>query len=137
MVNPTKRADARVPPAKSSAEGGRCVPSAVAASPRKPPQTIPGPSRDVTTPAIGLSATAATPASSQPLQGRTGLSVPDDEDQQPAGLGGPPVAPAALPRPSTGYSAPMAEGRNATPVAPSRRFDAQSFFRRIDKQSAN
>ncbi len=134
---PDKACGRPCPAGESSAEGGRCVPSAVAASPRKPPQTIPGPSRDVTTPAIGLSATAATPASSQPLQGRTGLSVPDDEDQQPAGLGGPPVAPAALPRPSTGYSAPMAEARNATPVAPSRRFDAQSFFRRIDKQSAN
>lgn len=134
---PDKACGRPCPAGESSAEGGRCVPSAVAASPRKPPQTTPGPSRDATTPAIGLSTTAATPASSQPLGGRMGLSAPDDEDAQPAGLGGPPLAPAALPRPSAGYSAPVAEGRNATPVAPSRRFDSQSFFRRLDKQSAN
>jgi hypothetical protein len=135
---PDKACGRPCPTGESSAEGGRCVPSAVAASPRKPPQTTPAPSRDATTPAIGLSATAATPASSQPLGGgRMGLSGPDDEDPQPAGLGGPPVAPAALPRPSAGYSAGVAEGRNATPVAPSRRFDSQSFFRRLDKQSAN
>ena len=132
---PDKTCGRPCPAGETSAEGGRCVPSAVAASPRKPPQTTPGPSRDATVPAIGLSATATTPASSQPLGGRMGLSGPDDEDPQPAGLGGPPVAPAALPRPSHG--APVAEGRNATPVAPSRRFDSQSFFRRLDKQSAN
>jgi hypothetical protein len=126
-------------PAGESAEGGRCVPSAVAASSRKAPQSTPTVSREATTSAIGLSATAATPpATSQPPGGRMSLSGPEDEDPQVSGLGGPPVAPAALPRPSAGYGAPMAEGRNASPVTtPSRRFDAQSFFRRIDKQSPN
>jgi hypothetical protein len=134
---PDKACGRPCPAGETSAEGGRCVPSAVAASPRKPPQTIPGPSRDATVPAIGLSATAPTPSASPPLQGRMGLSGPD-EDGPPAALGAPPAAPAALPRPTVtgaGYSAPM--GGNATPVGPSRRFDSQSFFRRLDKQSAN
>ena len=127
-------------PAGESAEGGRCVPSAVAASSRKAAQsgTPTVPREATTTSAIGLSATAPTPsASSQPPGGRMSLSAPEDENPQVSGLGGPPVAPASLPRPSAGYSAPMAEGRNASPVTPSRRFDAQSFFRRIDKQSPN
>jgi hypothetical protein len=134
---PDKACGRPCPAGETSAEGGRCVPSAVAASPRKPPQTIPGPSRDATVPAIGLSATAPTPSSSPPLQGRMGLSGPD-EDDPPAALGAPPAAPAALPRPTVtgaGSSAPMAG--NATAVGPSRRFDSQSFFRRLDKQSAN
>jgi hypothetical protein len=137
---PDKACGRPCPAGESAAEGGRCVPSAVASSPRKLPQTTPGASRDATTPAIGLSATTPTPSSSQPLEGRMGLSGPDDEDPRAAGLGGPPVvAPAAaLPRPSAGYGAPIAEGRNAAPVGgQSRRFDSQSFFRRLDKQSAN
>jgi len=133
---PDKACGRPCPAGESAVDGGRCVPSAVASSPRKPPQSLPAPSREATTPAIGLSATAPTPSSSQPVDGRMGLSGPDDEDPPLAGLGAPPPAtPAALPRAAAGYSAP--EGRNATPVAPSRRFDAQSFFRRIDKQSPN
>jgi hypothetical protein len=134
---PDKACGRPCPAGESSAEGGRCVPSAVASSPRKPPQTIPGPSRDTTTPAIGLSATAPTPSASPPPQGRMGLSGPD-EDGPPAALGALPAAPVALPRPTAtgaGYSAPTAG--NASPVGSSRRFDSQSFFRRLDKQSAN
>src|SRR5262245_9816067 len=122
-------------PTGESAEGGRCVPSAVAASSRKAAQTTPAVSRETTTPAIGLSTTAATPsASSQPLEGRMGLSGPDEEEAQ---SHAPPVAPVSLPCPSAGYSAPMAEGRTAAPAAPSRCFDAQSFFRRMARQSPN
>ena len=51
---PDKACGRPCPAGESSAEGGRCVPSPVAASPRKPPQTLPGPSRDATVPAIGL-----------------------------------------------------------------------------------
>src|SRR6185295_2277665 len=134
---PDKACGRPCPAGESSAEGGRCVPSAVASSPRKPPQTIPGPSRDTTTPAIGLSATTPTPSASPPPQGRMGLSGPD-EDGPPAALGALPAAPVALPRPAVagaGYSAPTVG--NASPVSPSRRFDSQSFFRRLDKQSAN
>src|SRR5262245_9220181 len=134
---PDKACGRPCPTGESPTEGGRCVPSAVASSPRKPAQTTPGALRDATTPAIGLSATTPTPSASQPLEGRMGLSGPDEEDPRAAGLGAPPVAPVALPRPAAGYSAPMAEGRNATPATPSRRFDSQSFFRRLDKQSAN
>jgi hypothetical protein len=132
---PDKACGRPCPAGESAVDGGRCVPSAVASSPRKPAQSMPAPSRDTTTPAIGLSATAPTPSSSQPIDGRMGLSGPDDEDPPVSGLGAPPPTPAALPRAAAGYNAP--EGRNATPVAPSRRFDAQSFFRRIDKQSPN
>lgn len=134
---PDKACGRPCPAGESAVDGGRCVPSAVASSPRKPPQSMPAPSREAATPAIGLSATAPTPSSSQPPDGRMGLSGPDDEDPPVAGLGAPPVAPAALPRAAAGYSAPMGVGRNATPLAPSRRFDAQSFFRRIDRQSPN
>lgn len=128
------------PAGEAAAEGGRCVPAAVAASPRKAAHSAgPGPSRDAPQPAIGWS-TTATPSATAPLEGRMGLAGPDDEAPN-TGLGAAQGAPAAVPRPSmagAGYTAPT-EGRSATAAdrSPSRRFDAQSFFRRIDKQSAN
>lgn len=124
-------------PAGESTEGGRCVPTAVASSQRKPAQTT-APLREAPSPAIaGWSATAGPGASgSPPPEGRTALSA-DGEDEQPA-AGPLTTGPSGLthqPVVSSGYTPP----RNATPIdrGPSRRFDAQSFFRRLDKQSAN
>ena len=81
---------------------------------------------------------AAAPAT----DGRMGLAGPDGEDDQPAAaaLQTPPSGLTHQPTSSAaGYASQMREGRNATPIdrGPSRRFDAQSFFRRLDRQSAN
>jgi hypothetical protein len=124
------------PAGEAAADGGRCVPAAVAASPRKAAHSaVPGPSRDAPQAAIGWS-TTATPAATAPPEGRMGLAGPDDEAPN-TGLTAPQGGAAALPRPSmagSGYTAPTA---TAADRGPSRRFDAQSFFRRLDKQSAN
>jgi hypothetical protein len=123
------------PAGETAADGGRCVPAAVATSPRKAAQGS-APPRDAPQPAIGWSATAA-PSATPPLEGRMGLAGPDEEHPNP-GLAGQQTAPAGLPRPSTagsGTTAPTAEGRSA--AGPSRRFDAQTFFRRFDKHSPN
>src|SRR5262245_24749349 len=125
------------PAGETAADGGRCVPAAVATSPRKAAHST-GATRDTPQPAIGWSTTAA-PAATPPLEGRMGLAGPDEELPNGA-VAGQQTAPAGLPRPSTsGYTAPTGEGRSA--AAPDRgsprRFDAQSFFRRLDRQSAN
>jgi hypothetical protein len=122
------------PPGEAVADGGRCVPAAVAASPRKAAHNT-GSSRDAPQPA-NVWATTATPSATPPLEGRMGLAGPDEELPSP-GLAGQQTQPAGLPRPPAagpGYTAPTA----AAPDRGSpRRFDAQSFFRRLDKQSAN
>ena len=124
------------PAGEAAGEGGRCVPAAVATSPRKAAHST-GTSRDTPQPAIGWSTTAA-PAATPPLEGRMGLAGPDEELPNGA-VAGQQTAPAGIPRPSTagsGFTAPTGEGRS-TAANPSRRFDAQSFFRRLDRQSAN
>jgi hypothetical protein len=125
------------PPGEAAIDGGRCVPAAMASSPRKAAHS-PGTSRDAPQPAIGLSTAAPTP-SGPPLEGRMGLAGPNEEAPTTA-LGAPQAA--APVRPSVagavGQAAPGADGRTG-PAAdrnPSRRFDAQSFFRRMDKHSA-
>jgi hypothetical protein len=130
------------PAGEALADGGRCVPNAVAASPRKAAHGT-GPNRDASPqPAIGWSTTTAGASAAPPMEGRMGLAGPDEEAPN-AELGATPLpGPAPLPRPAAagaGYTAPMSEARSAaTPErSPSRRFDAQSFFRRMDKQSAN
>jgi hypothetical protein len=130
------------PAGEAAADGGRCVPAAVATTPRKAAHNPgPGPTRDTPQPAIGWS-TATTPSATAPLEGRMGLAGPDDEAPK-MGLTAPQGgSAAAVPRSSVagaGYAAPMPEARSATAAdrSPSRRFDAQSFFRRLDKQSAN
>src|SRR5262245_51117570 len=65
------------PAGEAASEGGRCVPAAVATSPRKAAHGA-GPSRDAPQPAIGWSTTAA-PAATPPLEGRMGLAGPDEE----------------------------------------------------------
>src|SRR5262245_19918406 len=121
-------------PAGESSDGGRCVPAGVASSPRKAAHST-GTSHEAPQPAIGLSTTAPTPSTGPAPEGRMGLAGPEDET-----LSAPRVAPAPLPRPpvaGSGYVAP--EGRSAAPAdrSPSRRLDAQTFFKRLDKQSAN
>src|SRR5262249_14624938 len=113
-------------PAGESAEGGRCVPTAVAA--RKPVASAPA--HDAAAPAIGGWSATAPAASSAPLDGRMALSGPED-DEATAIAGAAAPSPPLHQRPAN-YTAPAGEGR-----APTRRFDAGSFFRGLDKQSAN
>jgi hypothetical protein len=116
------------PPGEAAADGGRCVPAAVATNPRKAAHSS---APSAPQPAIGWSTTTA-PSATPPLEGRMGLAGPDEETPN-AALAAPQGGPAPPARPSTagaGYTAPAAAN-------PSRRFDAQSFFRRLDKQSAN
>ncbi len=136
---PDKTCGRPCPAGESAADGGRCVPTAVAGSARKP---VPAQAKDGTAPAIGFSTAAGPPASSSPpTDGRQGVAGPDGQDEDTA-AGGPPavVVPSGLTRqPGAGFSTPINEARGAAAStrAPSRRFDAQSFFRRMDKQSAN
>ena len=118
------------PPGESAGEGGRCVPTAVASSPRKPP---PGTGQSQTPAAIGgWSGTAAAVPPSP--DGRTALvgdrdqpeEAPADTLAQPAGLTRQPTVPMN-----------EARGAMAPDRGPTRRFDAQTFFRRMDKNSAN
>jgi hypothetical protein len=128
------------PAGESAADGGRCIPTAVVSSQKKPPPAAAS-SRDAASPAIagwsttsGLGAAAAPPA-----DGRLGLAGPDGEDEQPAS-GALQAPPSGLThQPTVSPASQMREGRNATAIdrGPSRRFDAQSFFRRLDRQSAN
>jgi len=128
------------PAGEASAEGGRCVPNAVAASPRKAAHGT-GSNRDVSPqPAIGWSTTATGTPAAPPMEGRMGLAGPDEQAPN-AELGATPQPSSApLPRPAVagaGYTAPEGRSAAAPERSPSRRFDAQSFFRRMDKQSAN
>jgi hypothetical protein len=120
------------PPGESAGEGGRCVPTAVASSPRKPPST--GQSQ---TPAAigGWSGTAAAVPPSP--EGRTALASDRDQPEEAAADTLP--QPAGLTRLPTVGGPPMSEARGAVAPdrGPPRRFDAQSFFRRMDKNSAN
>ena len=120
------------PAGESAGEGGRCVPTAVASSPRKPP---PGAGQSQTPAAIGgWSGTAASVPPSP--EGRTALvgdrdqpeEAPADTLAQPAGL---------TRQPTVGPPLNEARGAMAPDRGPTRRFDAQSFFRRMDKNSAN
>jgi len=115
-------------PAGESAEGGRCVPTAVAA--RKPVASAPA--HDAA-PAIGGWSATAPAASSAPLDGRMALSGPED-DEATAIAGAAAPSPPLHQRPAN-YTAPAGEGRGER--GPTRRFDAGSFFRGLDKQSAN
>jgi hypothetical protein len=131
------------PAGESAADGGRCIPTAVVSSQKKPPPPAAS-SRDAASPAIaGWSTTSGQgAAAAPPTDGRVGLAGPDGEDEQPASgaLQAPPSGLTHQPTVSpAGYASQMREGRNATPIdrGPSRRFDAQSFFRRLDRQSAN
>jgi len=130
------------PAGESATDAGRCIPTAVAASQRKPAHAT-APAREATSPAIaGWSATAGAGASPTPPDGRAVLSGADGEDDSPA-TGGPLATPPSglthQPSVGAGYASQAREQRTATPIdrGPSRRFDAQSFFRRLDKQSAN
>jgi hypothetical protein len=131
------------PAGESAADGGRCVPTAVVSSQKKPPP-VAASIREAASPAIsGWSTTSGPGAAAAPrAEGRMGLAGPDGEDEQPAsaGLQTPPSGLTHQPTVSAaGYASQVREGRNATPIdrGPSRRFDAQSFFRRLDRQSAN
>ena len=131
------------PAGQSLADGGRCLPTAVVSSQKKPPQAAASP-RDAASPAIaGWSTTSGPGAAAAPAaDGRLGLAGPDAEDDQPAaaGLQTPPSGLTHQPTVGpAGFASQTREGRNATPIdrGPSRRFDAQSFFRRLDRQSAN
>ena len=121
------------PPGESAGDGGRCVPSAVALSPRKPQ---PGAGHSQTPAAIGgwSGTAAAVPPSSE---GRTALG--GDRNQPEEAAADTLAQPAGLTRQPTVASPPMNEARGAMAPdrGPPRRFDAQSFFRRMDKNSAN
>jgi hypothetical protein len=129
------------PAGESAADGGRCVPTAVVSSQKKPPPTAAA-NRDAASPAISGWSTTSGPgaAAAPPADGRMGLAGADGDDEQPAS-GGLQTPPSGLTHQPTVGSAGYAsrEGRSATPTdrGPSRRFDAQSFFKRLDRQSAN
>src|SRR5690349_7154610 len=72
------------PAGEAAADGGRCVPAAVAASARKPVQA-PAQSREGATPAIGWSTAAAPPASSSASpEGQPAPAGPDAQDEDAA-----------------------------------------------------
>ena len=137
------RACGSCPAGESVADGGRCIPSAVVSSQKKLPQAAAS-SPAAASPAISGWSTTSAPgfAATPPAEGRTGLAGTDAEDDgsTSGGLQTPPSGLTHQPTVSgAGYATQWREGRNATPSdrSGSRRFDAQSFFRRLDRQSAN
>src|SRR5262249_51537453 len=129
------------PAGESAADGGRCVPTAVVSSQKKTPPAAPA-HRDAASPPLSRWAPPSRPgaAPAPPARAPVRPAGADGDDEQPAS-GGLQTPPSGLTHQPTVGSAGYAsrEGRSTTPIdrGPSRRFDAQSFFKRLDRQSAN
>jgi hypothetical protein len=129
---PDKTCGRPCPTGESAGDGGRCVPTAVTSSQRKPP---PGAAPAQTPAAIG-GWSASAPAVPPSSDGRTALVGDPDQPNEAAADTLP--QPAGLTRqPTVGPPINEARGAMAPDRGPSRRFDAQSFFKRMDKHSAN
>jgi hypothetical protein len=125
------------PAGESAGEGGRCVPTAVATSPRKPALGH-GHPREAATPVVGGMTTTVAPVTGA----ADGASPNGSDATTDEAVVGTLAAPAGLTRQpalgTAGYGAPVSDGRGAmAPDRGPRRFEPNTFFRRLDKHSAN